>query len=138
MRKARMARLGFFFLWVVFFWGGERPCQANFFNHLIYKKGLSVSKKESSQQPKKKNSKKERERVKEKEREVEMNQGGDQGRNGPQNQRPGNVRPGTGPDFGNLPPQRGKIIRQVVADFAADVSNVLNATIPYGRIRSNN
>nr|POF06585.1 hypothetical protein CFP56_17319 [Quercus suber] len=59
-----------------------------------------------------------------------MNQGGDQGRSGPQNQRPGNVRPGTGPDFGNLPPQRGKIIRQVVADFAADVSNVLNATIP--------
>ena len=67
-----------------------------------------------------------------------MNQGGDQGGNGPVNQRPGNVRPGTGPNFGNLPPQRGKIIRQVVAEVAADVSDVLNATIPYRRIRRNN
>ena len=67
-----------------------------------------------------------------------MNQGGDEGGNGHVIQRPVNVRPGTGPNLGNLPPQRGKIIRQVVADFAADVSNVLNATIPYGRIRSNN
>ena len=66
-----------------------------------------------------------------------MNQGGDQGGN-PVNQRPGNVRPGTGPNFGNLPPQRGKIIRQVVAEVAADVSDVLNATIPYRRIRRNN
>ena len=58
-----------------------------------------------------------------------MNQGGDEGGNGHVIQRPVNVRPGTGPNLGNLPPQRGKIIRQVVAD----VSVALNATIPYRR-----
>ena len=51
----------------------------------------------------------------EREREVEMNQGGDQGGNGPVNQRPGNFRPGTGPNLGNQPPKRGKIMKQVFA-----------------------